>query len=334
VDNIADNSKILITGASGFIATYIIEVLVCIAKKYNSNITIYALARDPGNFWLKYKHHRDNEKLVFINQDVNQLSAELDKIAFTDIIHAASKASPIYYGKDPVGTLSANTIGTNNLLALAHKVKANKFTFISSSEVYGNSDEYLISENSYGYIDPTNIRSCYAESKRMGENMCVSWMHQFNVPIVIIRPFHTYGPGMNLNDGRVYADFVKCIVDKENISLNSDGSAERAFCYLADAVKGILTAHYQGKPGEAYNLGNPEETYSIKQLATLLQRLYPQRCKEVRFNSLENTEGYIASTVNRVTPCIKKISNIGWIPTTSVTEGFERTIESYINETN
>lgn len=332
VETISAQSCYLITGACGFIATYIIEALLYINEKHPKDILIYALARDEKKFWEKYSHHKDNQYLKLINSDVTKLEPSLESIKFTHIIHAASNASPKFYGKDPVGTFSANTIGTHNLLTLAHKVKVKRFLYISSSEVYGSSQSLQTGESDFGYIDPTNVRSCYAESKKMGENMCISWMHQYNVPVVIVRPFHTYGPGMNLDDGRVYADFVRSIVKKESISLSSDGSAERAFCYLSDAVKGIFRVIYFGVLGEAYNLGNPSESYSIKNLALLLQENHPERCNSVTFNQQSSNPSYIRSNVSRISPNIDKIANIGWQPDVNVIDGFSRTIESYLNE--
>ena len=153
-----------------------------------------------------------SEQLKFLVQDVCEKIIIDSKIDF--IIHAASQASPKFYGKDPVGTINANVIGTINLLELAKRNKVEKFLYFSSSEVYGNLNEEDIptKEDKFGSIDPCNVRSCYSEGKRAGETICISWKHQYSIPVVIVRPFHTYGPGMDLNDGRVYADFIKNIV--------------------------------------------------------------------------------------------------------------------------
>jgi nucleoside-diphosphate-sugar epimerase len=260
-------------------------------------------------------------------------SIEPERIAFDldIVIHAASLASPKYYGMDPVGTLAANTIGTGKLLELARLKKVDSFLFVSSSEVYGQPAKTPTTEQDYGYLDPLNVRSCYAESKRMGENMCVAWNHQFLVPAKVVRPFHTYGPGMSLDDGRVYADFVRNVLDREAIVLNSSGLARRAFCYLADAVEGLFKVLIHGKNGEAYNLGNDRGEISIVELAQMLQKVYSGRVSSISINA-PVVDGYITSNVNRVCPDIKKIESLGWKPRLSVKDGFVRTIESYINE--
>ena len=200
---------ILISGANGFLPAYMVETLLFLyLKGVVSDIKILALVRNIQKAKSRFKDYLNYRNLEFIVQDVCD-PIEIDqKIDF--IIHAASQASPRYYGTDPVGTLSANIFGTTNLLKLAKLNKVESFLYFSSSEVYGVLPENKIPtiESDYGFIDPTNVQSSYAESKRMGETICISWLHQYNIPIKIVRPFHTYGPGMQLNDGRVYADFI------------------------------------------------------------------------------------------------------------------------------
>lgn len=329
-DTLNSRRRILVTGATGFIAYYIVESLLSIQQLFDRDIIVYALARNKDKFQKRYSHHKDNKNLKFICQDINHDLKEIEHLELTDIIHAASYASPKYFGKDPIGTLLANTRGTLNLLEYAQGRKLQRFLFISSAEVYGKVEKSEIVETDYGYIDPMSLRACYGESKRMGENMCVAWFHQKSLPILVVRPFHTYGPGMELDDGRVYADFVKNIVELKNIALNSDGRAERAFCYLSDAVIGIITVLCKGKPGEAYNLGNPKATISIKELAYLVQGLFPERSTRVDF-SQETPPGYLPSGIDCVRPNIEKLAELGWQANIGLEVGFRKTIESYIN---
>ena len=235
---------VLVTGANGFLPAYMVETLLYLNdERIAKDIKIIALVRSIDKAKLRFKNYIMNESLEFLVQDVCDPLKVDRKVDF--IIHAASQASPKYYGMDPVGTLSANTIGTINLLKLAKSQSIESFLYFSSSEIYGILDDAKIptKENNYGYLDPTNVRSSYAESKRMGETICVSYLHQYGIPIKIIRPFHTYGPYMKLDDGRVYADFVSDIVNNRNLEIWSDGSAKRAFCYLSDATLEIGRAH-------------------------------------------------------------------------------------------
>ena len=163
----------------------------------------------------------------------------------------------------------------------------------------------------------------------MGENICVSYFTQYGVKAKIVRPFHTYGPGMLLDDGRVFADLVSNIVNKQNITLNSDGSARRAFCYLTDATIGFLTVLLNGEEGAVYNVGNPDEEHSILDLANILVNLYPEFNLEVILNKPSNTD-YLKSSITRNSPNIDKIKKLNWIPTTTVQEGFKRTVSSFM----
>ena len=321
------NKTVLISGANGFLASYLVFTLHSLNVNSNFNINILALVRNKTRAQEKFSSIKKNFELIV--QDVTEPLHYTGKIDF--IIHAASQASPKYYGVDPVGTLNANTIGTNNLLVAAKKNKVEKFLYFSSSEVYGviSADKIPTKENEFGFIDPANVRSCYAESKRMGETMCVSWAHQFGVNVSMVRPFHTYGPGMDLNDGRVYADFVSDIVNSRDIIMKSEGTSQRAFCYLSDATAGFFTVLIEGKNGEAYNIGNPAQETSIVNLSEKLVKLFPEKkLKVVSF--MNDTPGYIPSAVSRNSPDITKARSLGWNPVTSIEDGFKRTVESYL----
>lgn len=323
------NSTVLISGANGFLPAYMVETLLYLNTVRDLNIKIIGLVRNKEKALVRFSQHKERNDLTFIVQDVCEPINCVDKIDY--IVHAASQASPKFYGTDPVGTLSANTLGTYNLLQLARKNDVKSFLYFSSSEVYGQVDDSQIptKENQYGYLDPTNLRSCYAESKRMGETMCVSWFNQYSVLTKIVRPFHTYGPGMSLDDGRVYADFIASILHNRDIVMNSDGTAIRAFCYLADAVQGFFTILLKGENGQAYNIGNPQCETSILSLATQLVNLFPEKRLTVVKKDTRNQE-YIKSTVSRNSPDISKVKQSGWQPSTSIEVGFKRTLESFL----
>ena len=322
------NKTVFISGATGFLPAYLIHTFLYLNDKLNLNIKVIGLARNESKAKEKYSAELKRKEFVLIYQDVCEPVNYNEKIDF--IIHAASQASPKFYGSDPVGTLNANVLGTNNLLHLAKKNSVESFLFFSTSEVYGDVQESQIptKEDEFGYLDPAKVRSCYGESKRLGETMCVSWHHQFNIPVKIVRPFHTYGPGMDLNDGRVYADFISDIVHNRNIEMKSDGHAMRAFCYISDATVSFITVLLNGINGEAYNAGNPGQEISILDLAEKLVEMFPE--KKLNVIVQENTNsGYLRSNVSRVCPDIAKISLLGWKPVISIETGFRKTIMSY-----
>lgn len=321
---------VLVSGAAGFLPAYMVETLLFRNEtSVDPPVNVIGLVRNLEKARQRFACYRNRGDLHLIQHDVT-LPVELDG-SVDYIIHAASQASPKFYGSDPIGTLCANTVGTMNLLELARKKKSRGFLFFSSGEVYGEvrSDQIPTRETDYGVVDPLNVRSCYAESKRMGENMAVSWHHQHGVPTTIVRPFHTYGPGMQLDDGRVFADFVSDILAGRNITLQSDGSAVRAFCYLADATAGFFTVLLQGQIATAYNVGNENGQISILDLAELLVGLFPGKGLKVERVSDARPSGYIQSPITRNCPDTTRIRALGWQPVTGLAEGFTRTIRSF-----
>jgi nucleoside-diphosphate-sugar epimerase len=322
------NKTVLVSGANGFLPAYMVYSMLSASRVKNLNISVIALVRNKEKGENRFLDFLSNPNFNILIQDVCDPVSVSGPVHY--IIHAASQASPKFYGIDPVGTLKANVTGTLNLLQLASEKKVERFLYFSSSEVYGSlpPDKIPTKESDFGYIDPTNVRACYAESKRMGETICVSWMHQFKIPIVIVRPFHTYGPGMDLNDGRVYADFIANMVNAKDITMKSDGSAIRAFCYISDAVKAFFKVLLNGEPGQAYNVGNDECESSIIDLAEKLIALEPSKNLQVkRFE--EQGSNYMKSLVSRNAPDISKIKILNWIPTVDIEKGFSRTIKSY-----
>ncbi|MBY0244239.1 MAG: NAD-dependent epimerase/dehydratase family protein [Sphingobacteriaceae bacterium] len=326
------NTVVLITGANGFLPAYLVESLLYLNFiDPKNNVKVICLVRNIENAESRFIDYKQCTNLEFIVQDVSDSIKLTEKVDY--IIHAASQASPKFYGTDPVGTLKANVLGTMNLLNYAKENKIKSFLYFSSGEVYGelDSEHIPIKENTFGYINPTNVRSCYAESKRMGENICVSYHHQYGVSVKIVRPFHTYGPKMKLDDGRVYADFVSDILNEKDICMHSDGSATRAFCYLTDATVGFLKILLDGKNGEAYNVGNPNEEHSILELAETLVNLYPEKGLKVIKQLNKEDNNYLKSPLKRNSPNISKINELNWHPLVSIKDGFKRTIQSYVS---
>ena len=321
---------VLISGANGFLPAYMVETLLYLNKtKLSQPVKVIGLVRNRERAEARFAADCDTAEFQLLVQDVCTTVTLEEPVDY--VIHAASQASPKYYGTDPVGTMSANVLGTHNLLGLARAKQARGFLFFSSGEVYGQVDprQIPITETTYGYVDPTDVRSCYAESKRLGETMCVCWSHQYQVPVKIVRPFHTYGPGMRLDDGRVFADFVGDIVNHRDIVIKSDGSAVRAFCYLADAVRGFFTVLLAGQIGQAYNIGNAKAEVSVQELATILVGLFPEQRLQVINTTRAPEPGYLKSRIARNCPDISKARQLGWEPTVSVAEGFRRTIRSF-----
>lgn len=325
------DKTLLVTGGGGFLAAYLVKSLLTIGRLHDLNLKVICVARNGASVNARLSAYLGAPDFSVVLHDISQpLPKDFPRADF--IVHSASQASPKYYGVDPVGTLLANSAGTMYLLEHAVKSQAGKFLFFSSSEVYGVpiDSEQLVGELDYGYVDPMNVRSCYAESKRIGETMCVAWAQQHGLYTSVVRPFHTYGPGMALDDGRVFADFVADVIAKRDIVLKSDGLARRSFCYIADATIGFLTVLLTGGKAEAYNIANPSAEVSMAELATIVAELFPERGIGTHFELPVTGNAYLKSPVSRSFPSIEKIKCLGWSPSIDVRNGFRRTILSFL----
>lgn len=317
----------LISGAAGMIPAYFVHTLLGLNDTHNADIHVIALVRSEERAKNKFEEYFKRDDFELLVQDVCQ-PIKCDANIHI-IIHGASPASPKLYNTDPVGTINANVLGTNNLLKLAHEKKAENFLFLSSGAIYGEPvNEHPIDEENYGYVDPFGAQACYYESKRLAETMCVAWFHQYEVPAKIVRISHTYGPGMQPDDGRSFADFVTNIVRGEDIILHSDGSAKRPFCYIADGILAMFYIIFFGKNGEAYNMANIEEVYSIRSLAEMLVGLFPQKKLKVVYK--QRTQSNYSESLSKGCPVsIAKLSALGWEPRVTAKDGFSRTVESF-----
>jgi nucleoside-diphosphate-sugar epimerase len=325
------NKTIFVSGGAGLLPSYLVQSFLHANRLHNLKLKVICMSRSSESLNKRLGYWLNDPSLKIIIHDVTRpIPVEIMPSDF--VIHAASQASPKFYAIDPVGTLLTNTVATQHLLEYAVRSKAERFMFFSSGEVYGvplNPTE-SITETSYGYLDPMNVRSCYAESKRTGETMSIAWAKQHGLDTVVVRPFHTYGPGMALDDGRVFADFVSDVVAKRDIVIRGEGLEKRCFCYLSDATKGFMTVLLNGINSEAYNVANPVCEISIKDLAILISNLFPDRNIKIRFEDSKNKKNYLKSPILKLLPSIDKIKKLGWSPETSLEAGFFRTIKSFI----
>lgn len=314
--------SIMITGASGMIGSYFTYTLMKLNEDYDANIMIIPLVRNIDKL---NNQLRENENVFPIVQDVT------DKIDYEGdidyIIHAASPASPKIMKEKPVETNFANTIGTANTLMLAKEKNVDGYLFISSREIYGqplDAQEYF-AEDSFGFIDQLVPRNAYAEGKKAAENMCVGFNKEYGVNTKIVRLAHTYGPGMSIYDGRVQADFLKNLVNGENILLKSDGSSIRTYTYISDAVNAMFKIILKSKE-MVYNVSDERNEVSIRQLAEIIADI-PDKKLELIFDIEEDVDKGYAPFKFGLLSSEKIRKELGWEAKYSVKEGFKRTYE-------
>ena len=326
-----ENKTVLISGANGMLPSYMVETLLFLNEKFGYNVKVIALVRNIEKAKRVFAEYDGNPMLEYLVQDIATPIKYEGKVDF--MVHAASQAAPSYYGVDPVGTFKANTLGTINMLELAKEKNVEGILYFSTGSVYGDipGEKVLLDENIPGNVNILEVRNCYAEIKRAGENACVCYNYQYKVPTKIVRIFHTFGPKINLNDGRVFSDFCKNILNNENIVLKSDGSAKRSFLYVADAVIAYFKVLLDGEEAKAYNVGGDEEQeISIKELSEMLVALYPEKKLQVIYDVDKDDLTYskMRTPQKQVLPNLNRIFALGWKATTNVKESFKKTIDA------
>jgi UDP-glucuronate decarboxylase len=322
------NKSILITGANGMLARYMVYVMMHLNLRQQYNTKVIALVRNAEKAQKRFADFMGSDRFQLLVQDVSEplrVEGEIDYI-----IHAASNASPRYFLEDPVGIIRANTLGTMNVLELAKGKKVTNVLYTSTREIYGSMPvgKKEIMEPDFGAVNCKELRAAYPESKRLAETLFESYHFQHQVPYTIVRLAHAYGPGMEISqDGRVMADFISDVVNGRDITLKSDGSAERAFIYLSDAVAGIFTVLMHGRNGEAYNIANESEPMMIRDVAAELVKLFPNQ--QVVFDIPEE-QSQVYSKVERVTLNTQKLESLSWRCQVNLREGMKRTVASFI----
>lgn len=316
------NKTVMITGASGMVGSYMLYVLLMLNDEKHYGIKVDAVMRNVNKLPEEIRNRED------VNVVVADVTKDIPDVGDIDyIIHAASPASPLIMQNQPVETIAANTIGTFKTLELAKEKNAEGYLFISSREIYGQPDEgqEFFYENTYGFVDQLNPRSCYSEGKKAAETMCVCFHEEYGLNTKIARLAHTYGPGISIYDGRVQADFLKNVYHNEDIVLKSEGTAVRTYTYIADAIAGMYRILLDSED-IVYNIGNEAGKVSIRDLAEILVSIYPERGLKLVFDIPEGgTKGTAPYTLGILSS--EKLRKLGWNPKYSVKDGFKRTLE-------
>jgi UDP-glucuronate decarboxylase len=325
--------RVVVTGAGGFLGGYLLRTLLALyrAGKVCEPLQVVGLVRNVERARVRLMDCVDDAQLTLMHWDLNEIAVPaLGDVHY--VIHNASQASPKYYGADPVGTMLPNMVGTAGLLEALRRGRDPKgLLFVSSSEIYGSvPSEQGLSEQDYGVVDPMGLRACYAESKRAGEALCVAFHHQHRIPTWVVRPFHTYGPGLAVDDGRVFSDFAYSVARNEHIVMNSDGTARRAFCYASDAVAGFFTVMLRGEAAQAYNVANETAELSVMEFADMLIGLFPEKALRVERRVSVDSAEYLRSAVNRIVPDTARLQALGWRAEVTPAQGFKRMIETLV----
>ncbi len=301
----------IVSGGAGFLGSHLVEKLmnngdsvICIDNLLTGNINNISK-------WI------NNSRFTFINHDVvNYISLDVD-----NIWHLACPASPFHYQEDPFRTSEIIFLGTYNMLKLAKECNA-KFILASSSEVYGEPLEHPQSENYSGSVNTTGYRSCYEEGKRLAESITKDFANQYRIDVKIARIFNTYGPRMQISDGRVISNFICQALKGHPLTIFGDGNNTRSFCYVDELIDGLYKLMFT-EYNYPVNLGNPEE-YSIIELAKIIIGKIDQNLVIKNLPKLKDDP-------MRRKPDINLANNLfGWSPSIDLNLGLDKTI-TYFN---
>lgn len=318
--------SVLISGATGLIGSFLVDVLMKCKAENQTNCKIYALGRSEAKAKERFEYCWNDGGFKFIPYDINKplLAEDIESVDY--ILHLASNTHPVAYATDPIGTITTNIIGLQNMLNFALEHNTQRVAFASSNEIYGENrgDVEKFDEEYCGYIDCNTLRAGYPESKRCGEALCQAYIKQKNMDIVIPRLTRSYGPTLLKSDTKALSQFLHKGVAGEDIVLKSAGTQYFSYTYVADAVSGLLTVLLKGECGEAYNISDEESDIQLKDLAAIIAEYAGKR---VIFEIPDAVEalGYSKATKARLDNA--KLQALGWKAQYTIKTGIYRTMD-------
>ncbi len=316
-----NNTSVLITGASGLIGSSVANALLYIAEKRDLNIKIIAWVRDVERARAKIM---GNDNITYLEAPVEKTIKVPCDISY--IIHAANPTKSRFFVTNPVETIETAVLGTRNVLNLAKEKNCKGFVYLSSMEVYGYPGKgRKVKEGDVGAFDTSVVRNSYPLSKILCESMVTAYASEYSVPAKMIRLTQTFGPGVEYQDPRVFAEFARCAIENRNIVLHSDGKTERCYLYIADAVTAVLSVLLYGKPGEAYTAANSKTYCSISDMARLVAHDAADGKISVTYDLDGIDRGYADTLYMDLNT--DKLESLGWHPEKSLKEMFVRMIE-------
>ncbi len=304
----------LVTGGAGFIGSHLIDSLI------NDGEEVLCLDNLSTGDKINISRWEKSPRFRFLLHDVvDQIKLKVDRIW-----HLACPASTFHYQNDPIKTSLTNFIGTLNMLELAKDLNV-KIFFSSTSEIYGNpTSDYQI-ESDYGSINPVGLRSCYGEGKRMAESLCLDYSRCFKTEVRIARIFNVYGPGMKKDDGRLINNLIYQAINNKPLTIFGEGNHSRSFCFVDDLIIGIkklMDSNYE----YPVNLGNPNEEYTILEIANLIKAKTKSSSKLINLPLPEDDP-------SKRKPSIKLAKNLfNWQPRIDIHEGLQKTINHILSQ--
>lgn len=320
-----ENKKILISGATGLIGSYLVDTFYKLNKtlKQTKKMSIYCIGRSRKKFSDRFEYLNSDSCIHFLEQDICKeiyIDSQIDYI-----FHGASNADPKSYASYPTDTILTNILGTKSILDFAKKNNKNcKIVLMSTMEVYGSEiKNEAFKENDYGKINFNQIRSGYPESKRVAELLIRCYNEEFGVKGIIARLGYIYGPSMQKNDSKAVAQFIRNAVSNENIVLKSRGLQKRSYCYISDVANALIQIIEKGEIGNIYNVADNNSIVTISELAKIAAKIADTEVIYEKPDLLEE-KGFSIPQNNILE--ISKLNSLGWSANYDIEEGIRRTI--------
>lgn len=317
-----ENSTFLITGATGFIGSWLVLALLCANRIKGLNNKVVAFVRNEEKAKKIFKNVINDSNFELVVQDVCEQIICKNKVDY--IIHCANITTSKMMIENPMEVVNTTLIGTKNILDFAKDNNIKNILYLSSLEIYGAHKDKKedIKEDDYGELDSKLVRNCYPISKKMAENICAIYSFKYDLNIKIARLTQTFGSGISLNDNRVFAQFAKSIIKNNEIILKTDGLSYKNYCYITDTISALLYIIQKGQKGEIYNVANYNSAITIKDLALKLIEKYKK--SSLSFD-IDEKSPYLNNVYLKLNS--EKLENLGWNPKISLDEMFDKLIE-------
>ena len=318
--------SVLVTGATGLIGGALVRKFTAEGRR------VYAAAR---NVEKAQKMFADLANVEVVEWDVvgrrfpafgGRADAPRPSCDIDWLVHAAAETASRAFVERPVETIASILDGTRNVLEFARTAQVGAMVYLSTMEVYGAPTVESVTERDYGPLDPVSVRSSYPEAKRMAENLCVSYAKEYGLPVKIARLTQTFGEGVRYDDGRVFAEFARAILEKRDIVLKTEGTTARCYCYLGDAVAAIETILAKGEVSVPYTVANETTFCTIREMAEMLCAAHPESGSNVVFDFAGADAQGFAPPFRMKLDC-SRLRALGWEPKVGLMEMYDRMME-------
>ncbi len=311
------SKKILVTGGAGFLGSHMVDHLI------GQGHEVHVLDNLQTGALVNLQHLEGNPKFTFYKHDIIEPWTSPEGVVYDQIYHMACAASPPAYQAAPIHTMLTSVYGCNNMLQLAQKHNA-RILFTSTSEVYGDPDIHPQREDYWGNVNCTGIRSCYDEGKRAGETLFFDYNRVHKVQVRVARIFNTYGPRMNLLDGRIISNFVYQALKGLPLTVFGTGEQTRSFCYVSDLIEGLVALMNNEETMGPVNVGNPEEHTVLEMAERIRTVIGPNDSNKIVH------EGLPSDDPKKRKPDITLAKKyLSWEPKVSLEDGLKKTIQDF-----